>query len=199
MLLFTDCNTLVLWRKSPAPSAKNGATCYPEASDWNYINNTKARVKRCVFCMTIKYVVAFNRLLLSFPVKRQKIQIFASSTQPQGKVSQLSTQARQKWQLSCWGSSAQKSWLLPQPIWKWATKKRLATTSVYYVTRGGRNEAKSLLWTTPDWLRSEGDTVGIAMVGESKLAKRRNWSKKILTFQERQIVNSWLKEQTNKL
>ena len=95
MLLFTHSNTLVLWRKSPAPNAKNGATCYPEASDWNYINNIKARVKRCVFCMTIKYVVAFNRLLLSFPVKRQKIQIFASSTQPQGEVSQLSTQARQ--------------------------------------------------------------------------------------------------------
>ena len=67
-----------------------------------------------------------------------------------------------------------------KPIWKWGTKKRLATTSVYYVTRGERNEAKSLLWTTPDWLRSEGDTVGIAMVGESKLAKRRNWSKKFL-------------------
>ena len=41
------------------------------------------------------YVVAYNRPLLSFPVRRQKIQIFASSTQPQGKVSQLSTQARQ--------------------------------------------------------------------------------------------------------
>ena len=67
-----------------------------------------------------------------------------------------------------------------KPIWKWGTKKRLATTSVYYVTRGGCNEAKSLLWTTPDWLGSEGDTVGIAMVGESKLAKRRNWSKKFL-------------------
>ena len=52
MLLFTHSNTLVLWRKSPAPSAKNGATCYPEASDWNYINNIKARVKRCVFCKT---------------------------------------------------------------------------------------------------------------------------------------------------
>ena len=97
-----------------------------------------------------------------------------------GEVSQLSTQARQKWQLSCWGSSAQKRWLLPQPIWKWATKKRLATTSVYYVTRGGRNEAKSLLWTTPNWPGSEGHTVGIAMVGESKLAKHRNWSKKFL-------------------
>ena len=108
MLLSTHSNTLVLWRKSPAPSAKNGATCYPEASDWNYVNNIKEREKRCVFCMTSIYVVAFNRPLLSFPVRRQKIQIFASSTQPQGEVSQLSTQARQKWQLSCWGSSAQK-------------------------------------------------------------------------------------------
>ena len=56
MLLFTHSNTVVLWRKSPAPSAKNGATCYPEASDWNYINNIKAKVKRCVLCMTSIYM-----------------------------------------------------------------------------------------------------------------------------------------------
>ena len=123
MLLFTHSNTLVLWRKSPAPSAKNGATCYPEASDWNYVNNIKEREKRCVFCMTSIYVVAFNRPLLSFPVRRQKIQIFASSTQPQGEVSQLSTQARQKSQLSCWGSSAQKRWPLPQTYLEVGDKK----------------------------------------------------------------------------
>merc|ERR1712013_886704 len=57
-----------------------------------------------------------------------------------------------------------KRWLLPQPIWKWGEKKRLATTAVYYVTRGGRYRAKSLLWTTPDCLRSEGDAVRITMV-----------------------------------
>ena len=138
MLLFTDSNTLVLWRKSPAPIAKNGATCYPEASDWNYVNNIKEREKRCVFCMTSIYVVAFNRPLLSFPVRRQKIQIFASSTQPQGKVSQLSTQARQKWQLSCWGSSAQKKLALAINLYLEVGDKKEAGNNVRLLCDKGR-------------------------------------------------------------
>ena len=123
-------------------------------------------------------MVDCNRPLLSFTAKNTNICLIYAATG--GSVTAFYTGPPEVTVILLGVLCTKKRWLLPQPIWKWGTKKRLATTAVYYVTRGGRNGAKSLLWTTPDWLRSEGDTVGIAMVGESKLAKHRNWSKKFL-------------------
>ena len=53
-----------------------------------------------------------------------------------------------------------------KPIWKWGTKKRLATTSVYYVTRGGTTKPKvyygrcqiglgqrGTQWESPWWVK----------------------------------------------
>ena len=121
------------------------------------------------------YVVAYNRPLLSFPVRRQKIQIFASSTQPQREVSQLSTQARQKWQLSCWGSSAQKKLALAinlsgsggqkrgwqqRPFIMWqgegATKPK-----VYYGRRQIGFGQRGTQWESPWWVKENWRNVEI--------------------------------------